>query len=67
MIWYVNVGSHQGSALSPLLLILITEEATNGCKKGGPCKLQHTDNLLLTADSKEEIVEMFQEWTKQKD
>ena len=48
----IRVGVHQESALSPLLFILVMEEATAACRRGGPCELLYADDLVLTAETK---------------
>ena len=53
---------HQGSALSPLLFILVMEEATKACKIGDPWELLYADDLVLTAETKEEVTSMFLKW-----
>ena len=58
----IKVGVHQGSALSPLLFIIIMEEATKECRKGTPWELLYADDLVLTAESEEEVKEMFNRW-----
>ena len=58
----IQVGVHQGSALSPLLFILVMEEATRECRKGDPWELLYADDLVLTADSKREVIDMFNNW-----
>jgi hypothetical protein len=58
----IGVGVHQGSTLSPLLFILVMEEATKDCSRGDPWDLLYADDLALTAASKEEVVEAFEMW-----
>jgi hypothetical protein len=58
----IDVGVHQGSALSPLLFITVMEEATKHTRGQGPWELLYADDLVLTAESKEEVVEMFNRW-----
>ena len=41
----IGVGVHQGSVLSPLLFILIMEEATKSCASGGPWELLQAQSL----------------------
>ena len=60
----INVGLHQGSALSPLLFILVMEEATKYCKTGGVWELLYADDLVITGESKEEVMELFEKWKK---
>jgi hypothetical protein len=56
----IEVDVHQGSTLSPLLFILVMEEATNYCSWGDPWDLLYADDLAITAASKEEVVEAFE-------
>ena len=58
----VCVGVHQGSSLSPLLFNLVMEEATRSCRKGHPWELLYADDHVLTAESSEEVVDMFTRW-----
>ena len=58
----IGVGVHQGSALSPLLFILVMEEATKDRRKGGLMEMLYADDLVLTGGSKEEVEEMFKKW-----
>ena len=59
----IEVGVHQGSALSPLLFKLVLEEATKTVRKGDPWELLYADDLVLTAESKEAVREMFNDWS----
>ena len=58
----ITVGVHQGSALSPLLFILVMDEATMECRRGDPWELLYADDLVLTAESREEVTEMLEDW-----
>ena len=58
----INVGLHQGSSLSPILFVLVMEEATKACRSGRIWNLLYADDLVLTADTKEEVTEMFVKW-----
>ena len=58
----IGVGVHQGSALSPLLFKVVMEEATKLCRRGDPWDLLYADDLVLTAESKEEVMEVFHRW-----
>jgi len=58
----IGVGVHQGSALSPLLFILVLEVATKECRTGDPWELLYADDLVLTGETKEEVTNMFLRW-----
>ena len=58
----IGVGVHQGSALSPLLFIAILDEVSKDCRRGDPWELLYADDLVLTAETKEEVVCMFKRW-----
>ena len=60
----INVGVHQGSALSPLLFILIMEEATKECQGEALWHLLYADDLVLTAESREAVERKFMEWKR---
>ena len=58
----ISVGVHQGSALSPLLFNLVIEEATKDCRRGVPWDMLYADDLVLSAESKAEVLEQFYSW-----
>jgi hypothetical protein len=58
----IRVGVHQGSALSHVLFILVLEEATKLCRRGDPWDLLYADDLVLTAETREEVEVMFSDW-----
>ena len=53
----MKVGVHQGSVLSPLLFVAVMEVVTRGVKEGLPWELLYADDLVLVAQSKEELRE----------
>ena len=53
----VKVGVHQGSVLSPLHFVAVMEVVTRGVKEGLPWELLYADDLVLVAQSKEELRE----------
>ncbi len=55
----IRVGVHQGSALSPLLFIVVMQEATKEAGREGLKELLYADDLVLMAESEEEVVEKF--------
>ena len=60
--FHIRVGVHQGSTLSPLLFITVMEEATRLARGDGPWELLYADDLVLTAESKEDAIYMFNRW-----
>ena len=58
----VKVGVHQGSVLSPLLFIAVMEVVTREVKEGLPWELLYADDLVLVAQSKEELREKVLQW-----
>ena len=60
----IKVGVHQGSALSPLLFIIVMEEATK-LARDDPWEFLYADDLVLTAESKEEVADMFNRWQEE--
>ena len=58
----VKVGVHQGSVLSPLLFVAVMEVVTRGVKEGLPWELLYADDLVLVAQSKEELREKVLRW-----
>jgi len=58
----VDVGVHQGSVLSPLLFIIVMNEITNGIKKGLPWEILFADDLILIAESEEELRNKIMLW-----
>ena len=52
----VGVGVHQGSALSPLLFILVLEALSRQFRTGVPWELLYADDLAVMADSLEECI-----------
>ncbi len=53
----IRVGVDQGPALSPLLLIVVMQEAMKEARRGGLKELLYADDLVLMAESEEEAVE----------
>ena len=52
----VGVGVHQGSVLSPLLFIIVLEALSREFRTGCPWKLLYSDDLMISAESMEELL-----------
>jgi len=59
----ISVGVHQDSPLSPLLFVLVMEEATRGERRGF-WELLCADDLVITADTREEACDQFNSWKR---
>ena len=57
----IRVGVYQGSALSPLLFILVMQEATRE-ERRGLWELLYADDLVITAESEEDAINRFNSW-----
>ena len=60
----IKVGVHPESALSPLLFILVMDEATKECRSATFEELLYADDLVLIAQSKEEAEQKFFKWKR---
>ena len=49
----INVWGHLGSTLSPLLFVLVLEEATREARQGGVKELLSADDLVFTGENSE--------------
>ena len=58
----VKVGVHQGSVLSPFLFITVMQAVTKYAAEGLPWELLYADDLVLIADSEEELKRKMVTW-----
>ena len=58
----VKVGVHQGSVLSPLLFIMTLEALLQQFRTGLPWEVLYADDLVLIAESMEELIGKLQQW-----
>ena len=58
----VNVGVHQGSVLSPLIFIVVLEALSREFRTGLPWEMLYADDLVLIAESLEEMEQLYQKW-----
>ena len=56
------MGVHQGSALSPLLFVVVMQEATRAARGERSWDKSYADDLVITAKSEEEAVRKFGVW-----
>ena len=60
----MNVGVHQGSVLSPLLFIIVTEAVTHSVREGLPWEMLYADDLVLVGKCEEELKEKLRKWNE---
>ena len=58
----VGVGVHQGSVLSPLLFIIVLEALSREFRTGCPWELLYADDLMISAESMEELLGKLKTW-----
>ena len=58
----VGVGVHQGSVLSPLLFTIVLEALSSEFRTGCPWELLYADDLMISAESMEELLIKVQTW-----
>ena len=60
----MKVGLHQGSVLSPLLFIIVMDVITREIQDGLPWELLYADDIVLMADSEDELKVKFLKWKR---
>uniref|UniRef100_W5N537 ribonuclease H n=1 Tax=Lepisosteus oculatus TaxID=7918 RepID=W5N537_LEPOC len=58
----INLGVHQGSALSPLLFILCTDTVTKDIQTRHPWMLLYADDVIIASEMKHGLEQQVQEW-----
>lgn len=58
----VEIGLHQGSALSPLLFALILDVVTRDVQDGAPWCMFFVDDIVLMAESQRELNTKLEQW-----
>ena len=58
----VGVGVHQGSVLIPLLFIIVLAALSREFRTGCPLELLYADDLMISAESMEELLVKVQTW-----
>ena len=58
----LGVDVHQGSVLSPLLFIIVLEALSREFRTGCPWELLYADDLMISAESMEELLVKVQTW-----
>ena len=58
----VKVGMHQGSALSPLLFVIVVEAISREFRVAQPWELLYADDLAVIAETEEELIKRLNQW-----
>ena len=58
----VKVGVHQGSALSPLLFIMVMDVLTEDVRDGSLMELLYADDLVLCGESLNDVMDKYKRW-----
>ncbi|VDP06436.1 unnamed protein product [Heligmosomoides polygyrus] len=58
----ISVGVHQGSALSPLLFVVVMDAITRDLQKPVPWTLLYADDVMLACDDKVGLERKVQAW-----
>ena len=60
----VEVGLHQGSALSPYLFLLLMDVLTQDVRKDVPGSMMFADDIVLCGDDETDMTEYLETWRK---
>ena len=60
--FFVKVGVHQGSVLSPLLFAIVMDAVTRTTREGLPWEILYADDLVLMADSEDKLMTKLANW-----
>jgi len=58
----IEIGLHQGSALSPFLFVLVLDAISKNFREGLPMELLFADDLVVMADTEDQLQERWQRW-----
>jgi len=58
----VKVGMHQGSALSPLLFVMVMEALSREFRVALPWELLYADDFVVIAETEEDLIKRLNEW-----
>ncbi|XP_051787950.1 uncharacterized protein LOC127529167 [Erpetoichthys calabaricus] len=58
----VEVGLHQGSALSPFLFAMMMDRLTNEIRQESPWTVMFADDTVICSDSREQVEETLERW-----
>ena len=63
----VKVGMHQGSAMSPMLFVIVMEAISREFRVALPWELLYVDDLVVIAETEEDLIKRLNEWKNNMD
>ena len=58
----VKIGMHQGSALSPLLFVIVMEALSREFRVALPWELLYADDLVVIAETEDDLIKRLNDW-----
>jgi len=60
----VKAAMHQGSALSPLLFVIVMQALFRKVRVALPWELLHADALIVIAETEDDLIKRLNEWVE---